>query len=489
MTQRNRLSALRHAVRPRVLVRYGGLLAATVGLLTLVPAVATLAGGEYGSAAALGLVALALGAGGFLCHRISAPAEIQPNEALVLVAGAFVLTPAAMIWPFTTFGLTPADAWFEAVSAVTTTGLTTLAEPSGEPWPLLLARSWMQWYGGLGFAALCVALLVPRGIAARRLLEPTGARESDIPSMIWHARRLMMIYAGMTLAGWLALWAAEGRPFVALVHVLSGVSTGGFSTMDSSLAGFGGNGSAWVLSLITLLAAVSLPLYLRAVRGNWRRLLVDAELRALLVAVLAAGAALSLILAASGLDTPAAVQQGFLLGVSAQTTSGFTPVDPAALPDAAKWTSIVSMALGGSVGSTAGGMKLLRLLVVLRVIQLLVQRMALPPHAVAEARLGGRRVEAGEILHILAVPTMFLIVVVASVIPFLLHGYAPLDALFEVVSATGTVGLSTGITSSDLPGLLKGVLAFDMLAGRMEFIAILVVLAPHTWIGRRYATQ
>jgi trk system potassium uptake protein TrkH len=115
--------------------------------------------------------------------------------------------------------------------------------------------------------------------------------------------------------------------------------------------------------------------------------------------------------------------------------------------------------------------------------------MALPPHAVAEARLGGARVEPGEILHILAVPTMLLIVVVASVIPFLLHGYAPLDTLFEVVSATGTVGLSTGITSSDLPGLLKGVLAFDMLAGRMEFIAILVVLAPHTWIGRRYTTR
>ncbi|HKL63845.1 MAG TPA: potassium transporter TrkG [Woeseiaceae bacterium] len=489
MARRNRLSTLQHAVRPRVLLRYGGLLAATVGLLTLVPAAAALAGGEYESAAALGIVGLALSAGGFLCHRIRAPAGIQPNESLVLVAGAFVLTPAAMIWPFTTWGLTPADAWFEAVSAVTTTGLTTLPAPAGEPWPLLLTRSWMQWYGGLGFAALCVALLVPRGIAARRLLEPTGARESDIPSMIWHARRLMMIYAVLTLVGWLALWGAEGRPFVAFVHVLSGVSTGGFSTMDRSLAGFGGSGSAWVLSLITLLAAVSLPLYLRAVRGEWRGLLGDAELRALVLAVLAVGAALSLILAATGLDTSTAVQQGFLLGVSAQTTSGFTPVDPATLPDAAKWTSIVSMALGGSVGSTAGGIKLLRLLIVLQVIQLLVQRMALPPHAVAEARLGGRRVEAGEILHILAVPTMFLIVVVASVIPFLLHGYAPLDALFEVVSATGTVGLSTGITSSDLPGLLKGVLAFDMLAGRMEFIAILVVLAPHTWIGRRYTTR
>jgi trk system potassium uptake protein TrkH len=422
-----------------------------------------------------------------LCHRIRASAEIQPNEALVLVAGAFVLTPAVMVWPFTAWGLTPADAWFEAVSAVTTTGLSTISDPAGQAWPLLLTRSWMQWYGGLGFAALCVVMLVPRGIAARRLLEPTGARESDIPSMIWHARRLLVIYAVMTVAGWLALWAAEGRPFVALVHVLSGVSTGGFSSLDHSLAGFRSPYAAWILSLITLLAAVSLPVYLQAARGAWRGVLGDVELRALVLAALTVGVALSLILAADGLDPATAARQGFLLGVSAQTTSGFTPMDPAALPDAAKWTSIVSMALGGSIGSTAGGIKLLRLLVVLRVIQLLIQRMALPPHAVSEARLGGRRVEAGEILHILAVPALFLIVVVVSVVPFLLYGHAPLDALFEVVSAAGTVGLSTGITSSDLPGLLKAVLAFDMLAGRLEFIALLVVLAPHTWIGRRYA--
>jgi trk system potassium uptake protein TrkH len=89
-------------------------------------------------------------------------------------------------------------------------------------------------------------------------------------------------------------------------------------------------------------------------------------------------------------------------------------------------------------------------------------------------------------LHILVVPTLFLLVVTASLVPFLLHGYAPLDALFEVVSATGTVGLTTGITSSELPTFLKTVLAFDMLAGRMEFIALLVVLSPHTWFGRRY---
>jgi trk system potassium uptake protein TrkH len=146
------------------------------------------------------------------------------------------------------------------------------------------------------------------------------------------------------------------------------------------------------------------------------------------------------------------------------------------------------MTVGGSLGSTAGGIKVLRLLVLLRVIQLLIRRMGLPPHAVAQPQLNGRPVETGEILQILAVPTLFLIVVTGSIVPFLLHGYSPLNALFEIVSATGTVGLSTGITSTELPTLLKAVLAFDMLAGRLEFIALMVVLSPHTWFGRRFAS-
>ena len=122
-------------------------------------------------------------------------------------------------------------------------------------------------------------------------------------------------------------------------------------------------------------------------------------------------------------------------------------------------------------------------------IQLLIRRMGLPPHAVSQPRLGGRNLDAPEVLQILAVPTLFLVVVTVSAMPFLVHGYAPLDALFEVVSATGTVGLSTGITSSDMPTMLKTVLAFDMLAGRMEFIAVLVFIYPRTWIGRRYASS
>lgn len=486
MAHKDSLRTLEHAVRPRVLSRYGGQLAITIAALNTVPAAAALLGGEYRAAAAVAVAVLVLAAAGWLGQRVEAAADIQPNEALVLAAGAFLLAPVVMFLPLTSYGLSATDAWFEAVSAVTTTGLSTVAAPGEAAWPLLFTRAWMQWYGGLGFAAVCVVLLVPRGIVARRLLAPTGARESNIPSMTSHARRLLVVYAVMTLVGWLALWAVEGRPLRAIMHVLAGVSTGGFSSLDASLAGFDHAASAWVLSVITLAAAVSLPLYLTAARGDWRRALRDRELHALAVTTLAVGVLLSLLLAADGAAPLRAIQQGFLLGISAQTTSGFTPLDPAALPDAAKWTGILGMTVGGSVGSTAGGIKLLRVLVLLRLLELLIRRMGLPPHAVAEARLNGQVLEPGEMLHMLAVPTLFLVVVAGSVLPFLVAGYAPLDSLFEVVSATGTVGLSTGITSSALPGLLKSVLAFDMLAGRLEFIALLVLLTPRTWIGRRY---
>ncbi len=490
MAHENQLKTLEHAVRGSVLARYGGQLAITVALLNTIPLAAALLGGFYSSAGALAVVIAILGGGGWLCQRADAPTDIQPNEALVVAGGAFILTPFAVVWPLSAYGLAPVDAWFEAVSAVTTTGLTTIGSPQQAPWPLLLTRSWMQWYGGLGFAVLCVALLAPRGLAARRLLEPTGAREFNIPSMTGHARQLFVAYSIFTVVAWLTLWAAEADVLRALLHTLSGVSTGGFSSLDASLSGFNRPASPWVLSLVTLLGAISLPLYVSAGRGDWRRVAGDPELRALVVLALSVSLALAAILATAGGMSPiAAVRHGLFVGISAQTGSGFTSLDPSTLPDAAKWTSILAMTVGGSVGSTTGGIKLLRLLVLLRVIQLLIRRMGLPPHAVTQPRLGGRGLEAAEVLQILAVPTLFLVVVTVSAVPFLVHGYAPLDALFEVVSATGTVGLSTGITSSDMPTMLKAVLAFDMLAGRMEFIAILVFLSPHTWIGRRYASS
>jgi trk system potassium uptake protein TrkH len=180
-----------------------------------------------------------------------------------------------------------------------------------------------------------------------------------------------------------------------------------------------------------------------------------------------------------------ALGHAFFLGMSAQTTAGFTTLDLNSIDDSAKLSMIISMLIGGGVGSTAGGIKLLRFLILLRLIQVILQRTTMPSQAVQYPKLGGKLLEDTEVQRVLILILLFIGIIVISWLFFLMYGYAPMNALFEVVSASATVGLSTGVTAADMPVLLKLILCLDMLFGRLEIIALLVVLYPPNWIGKR----
>jgi trk system potassium uptake protein TrkH len=216
-------------------------------------------------------------------------------------------------------------------------------------------------------------------------------------------------------------------------------------------------------------------------------LFADIELRTLLLGCLLTGGLLG------GLawlhDTVTPWYHGLMMGFSAQTTTGFASLPVIEMDPVSKLVMIMSMLVGGSVGSSAGGFKLLRLVIFIRMLQLIIRRSAMPPHAVAEPYLGGHKLETDDMLRALQLILLFVGIMVLSWLPFVWFGYDPLDALFEVASACGTVGLSTGITRPELEPALKAVLCFDMLAGRLEIIALLVVLYPHNWIGRREEAQ
>jgi trk system potassium uptake protein TrkH len=295
----------------------------------------------------------------------------------------------------------------------------------------------------------------------------------------------LAVYALLTLAGGLLIWGAGLAPFDAMAHALSAVSTGGFSTFDQSLGDALPPAAPFAVVFVSFLGAVSLPLYFFAWRRGIGELLGDMELRALAGACLAGALMLALWFWQAGEPMSEALRQGGLLAVSAQTTAGFSAQSTGSLDAFPKGLLILSMAVGGSLGSTAGGVKLLRVLIMLRLMQMLLRRAAAPEHAVVEARLGGRRLTEGDMSHALLIIALFAAVDILSWLVFLAYGYPSLDALFEVVSATGTVGLSTGVTSSDLPDFLKWVLCFDMLAGRLEIVALLVTLYPVTWIVRK----
>ena len=237
---------------------------------------------------------------------------------------------------------------------------------------------------------------------------------------------------------------------------------------------------------LAFLGAVPLVLYYQVYRGRWRESLHDVELRALLVGVLGISIVLTLLMHAFGaLAWREAGSHALLIAVSAQTTAGFSSFSVAQLDNSSKLMLIIAMFIGGGVGSTAGGVKLLRLLILLRFAQLAIRRTTMPSHAVADIRLGGKQLDHDDLERAMLLITLFAGVVLFSWLVFVAYGYTPLDALFEVVSATGTVGLSAGITSHDLPPLLKGILCANMLLGRVEIIALLVILYPRNWIGKR----
>ena len=423
---------------------------------------------------------------GFGLMRLKAPKRMQTNEAMVLTALIFLFSPLVLAWPVMASGFGYLDALFETVSAVTTTGLSTAVHLKDKPATFLFARAWMQWVGGLGIVVLSIAAMIQPGLAAKRLDIAEDYEDDLIGSTRAYARRIFAVYAVLTIAGILLLMGSGGKWFESVLYSLAAVSTGGFSPHDASLQAIESHYFQAAAIFISVAGGISLILYHHAYRYGLKVALRDLQFQGFL----AAGVLTTLLLTwflwyQDGLDWSAALRHGVLNALSAQSTAGFASLDIATIGDGSKLTLIFAMAVGGSIGSTAGGIKIFRLLIVFRLLYLVIQRAGAPSNAVSEARLSGRKIETAEIQTALCLIFGFVFVIALSWLPFIALGHAPLDSLFEVVSALGTAGISAGVTSAELHPLLKGILCADMLMGRLEIIVWMVFLYPGTWIGKR----
>jgi trk system potassium uptake protein TrkH len=477
--------ALRYSVRPRPVLKYFGQLCIVLAVLTLVPLAVSILLGDYRVTLRYAIVAVGVFVAGFFLRRLPSPKRVQTNEAMVVTALIFLFAPLVMTWPTMASGLSFGDALFETISGVTTTGLSVTASVADKPAIFLFSRAWMQWVGGLGIVILFVATMIRPGLAAKRIGDLEDYEADLVGSTRAHARRVIIVYSIMTGFGIIILGLLGAGWFNGVIYSLSAVSTGGFSPHDASLAGLN---SSWLQAIVILLSvagAIPLVLYFRSFKEGGRVLMQDRQLQGLLIAGLAAALLMALFLTRDGFSWIQALHHGVLNAFSAQTTAGFATLDISQLNAGTKLTLIFSMFLGGGVGSTAGGIKILRLFILGQILYILLQRPGMPRQAVAEASLGRRRLETDEIQNALSIIFVFLTFVGISWLIFVGMGYNPLDSLFEVVSAIGTVGLSSGISAPDLHPVLKGVLCADMLLGRLEIIAWLVLFYPRTWIGRR----
>lgn len=480
--------SLSYAVRGRVVAGYLGEILILVGALWTVPVLVAVVAFEWRHAGIHAATAAAFAGLGWLLARTRQADDIQQNEALVVVVLAFVATPLILVVPMMVAGVSFLDAFFTTVSGITTTGLSTFASVADKPRSLLFTGAWLQWMGGIGILVLSFALLFGQSASAMRLTGVVAGRQGIVGGTRAYASIVIRVYVGLTLLGIVALLLSGAGWFPAVLLTLSAISTGGFSPFNDSLASASGPVRVAVI-VMCLAGAIAIPLYYQAFRGKWRIATADPEFRALVIA--GSVTAALVLLRALVVPLPSAGAGDLIFtALSAQTGAGFSTMQVVTLDPFSKAVLIASMTIGGSVGSTTGGIKLLRLIVLIWIVQRMILRTRLTPHAaVRGARIAGRDWSDAELTRVVVIIGLFFLVMVVSWLPFLWYGYDPLDSLFEVVSATGTVGLSTGITGPDLAPFLKAVLCFDMLLGRLEVFAILVLLAPHTWIGQHRKTM
>ena len=486
----SQIASLSYAVRGRVLLGYLGKFLLLLAALTVVPALVSMGAAEFSITRRYVVVILGLCLVGGLMVREGRAAALQLNESMVLSALMFVVTPLAMTYPLMAAGLSPLDTFFEAVSAATTTGLSTAATVEDKPTTFLFSRAWMQWYGGLGIVFVSLALVVSPGLSAKRLAGSDEHTMDLIGSTRAHARWVLLAYGLLTVLGIGVVWGLGSLDlFSALTYVLAAVSTGGFSPHDASLAALPDLATPLLIMAVALSGSISMVFYRRLYREHWTTMFEDRQMQGLLALCVLGALGLSLVSGPLAPSRGSRLWHALLTGISAQTTTGFATLPLSQFSDAALLLIMGAMFVGGCIGSTAGGLKIFRLFITLRLVLYMVIRSAMPRDAVVHPRLGERQLDASDIQNAVTILLLFVGVIVVSWFFFLLWGHDPLRSLFEVVSATGTVGLSTGLTGPDLSPVLKMVLCVDMLMGRLEMLAWLVLLYPRTWVGTRRGTS
>ena len=285
----------------------------------------------------------------------------------------------------------------------------------------------------------------------------------------------------MTALGFGAFVLAGMPPFDALLNVLATVSTGGFSPHARSIGAYPAPAVHAAVVVFMILGATGFPLYYFLIREGPRRVVRDSQLLVLLGIGLGAaflfwvawGAAARLI------------SSSFFQSFAALTTTGFSTVDYARWPPLVKGLSVLLMICGGSSFSTAGGVKLIRVILLFKLVRWSVLKRVLPEAATVSITAERSPVSDQDLKNTGSLVAAYLAILAATSLVFMLSGFGALDSLFENASALGTVGLSSGITSGSLPLHLKLVLMFNMWAGRLEILPALIIFMPAVWPGRR----
>ncbi|MFC6906590.1 TrkH family potassium uptake protein [Halalkalicoccus tibetensis] len=502
-------------VQYRTAGRDVGRILQVVSLMLVVSVVVAIANREFYAVPTFVVSAVLMaGIGVLLARRYSDASPSGKLEAMVTAASTWATVGVLGGLPFVliawTISVDPFPAWmntppvdettdvfrnpvngiFESISGFTSTGLTMAAVEDELPRSLHWWRSFTEWIGGVGVIVLTVAILARPGSGSLTLFESEARSEKIHPSIVSTVKEIWTIYLGFTLAS-IALFLAVGMPlWGAINHAMTGIATGGFSIHADSIGHYGSPVIEYAVVPVMVAGSIAFPVHYLILRGELRNFYADIQTRWVFIWFSAGSIALTVLLWLNG--QYGSLEETFRIAlfqfVSATSNTGFGTATIGDGTDVA-WTAgptlliCLGMLTGAAAGSTVGGLKLVRVLTLIKGTVWQVKGVFAPRTAVRRLRMGKRTLSESEVQReyteatVVFVLWILFLIVGVTVLLWVLSPDHPLEyVVFDVMSAQSNVGLDAGITGPEMPATAKLMLIFNMWIGRLEIIPVAVLL-------------
>jgi len=385
--------------------------------------------------------------------------------------------------------MAPLSAFFESMSGWTGTGLTMVADEGKLPFVLQFWRSLIQWVGGVGVIVLTLSILARPGTGSFVLYKGEAREQKTHPSIVSTVRTIWWIFILYTIIGVLVLWitgmfepiGSGMNAWESLNHAMTGMATGGFSVTSGSLARFG-TPTRLIMVVLMVFGAIAFVAHYDLLKGRIKKFLSDVQLKALIVLIILGVIVLTFINLGEYANGFESMKESGFQFVSALTCTGFaTANDLSSWAESAKFILAFAMIIGGAAGSTSGGIKLFRAILLYNGVGWRIKRAISTPRRVFVHKFGEKSLSkesAMDLINEAAIISFMWVILLSIGIVVILHstGETLSNSVFEVCSAQGNVGLTTGITNIGMSPITKIMLIFNMWIGRLEIIPIIVLV-------------
>lgn len=439
------------------------------------------------------IAALITWTAGFVLLLVGRKAErkLGKRDGIIIVSISWVVASAFGMLPFYISGYIPdiTNAFFETMSGFTSTGSTILDDIEALPHGLLFWRSMTQWFGGLGIVFFTIAVLPIFGVGGVQLFAAeAGAVNKDKvhPRIGVTAKWIWSIYFGLTVIVILLLMAGKMSIFDSVCHAFATTGTGGFSTKQTSIEYYHSSYIEYVIAIFMTISGINFTMLLLFVNRKFKKFFANTELKWYLISV-----ALFTLTIAGGLcyttsmGVEEAFRKSFFQVASLHTSTGFVTADYMTWKPVLWGILCILMVVGACAGSTSGGIKSIRMVILSKVARNEFKQI-IHPNAVLPVRINKQVIPQSILTSTLAFIFVYLVIIIVSSLIMMAHNIGFIESIGATVSSIGNMGPGLGLTGpacswNDLPGTIKWLCSFLMLIGRLELFTVLILFSRGFW--------